>query len=149
MPCRRSIACIFRCIICCIWWCLCLAAAALALQPTQAATATDWAEGRAEQAGLRPGVLEAALQAGEAMRKLSKLIGPSGVLLTNSQNAESQNTKYQADLAKLETRMTTLLARYNKQFSSMESIVGGVNSQKTSLKSTFEGMMASLTGKNS
>ena len=85
--------------------------------------------------------------AGEAMRKLSKLIGPSGVLLTNSQNAETQNTKYQADLAKLETRMTTLLARYNKQFSSMESIVGGVNSQKTSLKSTFEGMMSVYTNK--
>jgi flagellar hook-associated protein 2 len=85
--------------------------------------------------------------AGEAMRKLSKLIGPSGVLLTNSQNAESQNTKYQADLAKLETRMTTLLARYNKQFSSMESIVGGVNSQKTSLKSSFDGMMSVYTNK--
>jgi flagellar hook-associated protein 2 len=85
--------------------------------------------------------------AGEAMRKLSKLIGPSGVLLTNSQNAETQNSKYQADLGKLETRMTTLLARYNKQFSSMESIVGGVNSQKTSLKSTFEGMMSVYTNK--
>ena len=85
--------------------------------------------------------------AGEAMRKLSKLIGPSGVLLTNSQNAETQNTKYQADLAKLETRMTTLLARYNKQFSSMESIVGGVNSQKTSLKSSFDGMMSVYTNK--
>lgn len=85
--------------------------------------------------------------AGEAMRKLSKLIGPSGVLLTNSQNAETQNSKYQADLGKLETRMTTLLARYNKQFSSMESIVGGVNSQKTSLKSSFDGMMAVYTNK--
>ncbi len=85
--------------------------------------------------------------AGEAMRKLSKLIGPSGVLLANSQNAETQNAKYQGDLAKLETRMTSLLARYNKQFSSMESIVGSVNSQKTSLKSTFEGMMAAYTNK--
>ena len=85
--------------------------------------------------------------AGEAMRKLSKLIGPSGVLLTNSQNAETQNSKYQADLGKLETRMTTLLARYNKQFSSMESIVGGVNSQKTSLKSSFDGMMSVYTNK--
>jgi flagellar hook-associated protein 2 len=85
--------------------------------------------------------------AGEAMRKLSKLIGPSGVLLTNTQNAETQNGKYQADLAKLATRMTSLLARYNKQFSSMESIVGGVNSQKTSLKSTFEGMMSVYTNK--
>jgi hypothetical protein len=30
----------------------------------------------------------------------------------------------------------------------MDSLVGNVNSQKTSLKSTFEGMMASLTGKS-
>jgi hypothetical protein len=30
----------------------------------------------------------------------------------------------------------------------MDSMVGSVNSQKTSLKSTFEGMMASLTGKS-
>ncbi|BDU57523.1 flagellar hook-associated protein 2 [Limnohabitans sp. MORI2] len=85
--------------------------------------------------------------AGEAMRKLSKLIGPNGPLLSNSQNAETQNTKYQADLSKLETRMTTLLARYNKQFASMESIVGSVNSQKTSLKSSFDGMMSVYTNK--
>lgn len=85
--------------------------------------------------------------AGEAMRKLSKLIGPNGPLLTNTQNADTQNTKYKDDLTKLDTRMTALLARYNKQFSSMESIVGNVNSQKTSLKSSFDGMMAVYTNK--
>jgi flagellar hook-associated protein 2 len=85
--------------------------------------------------------------AGEAMRKLSKLIGPNGPLLTNTQNADTQNTKYKDDLTKLDTRMTTLLARYNKQFASMQSLVGSVNSQKTSLKSTFDGMMAVYTNK--
>jgi flagellar hook-associated protein 2 len=85
--------------------------------------------------------------AGEAMRKLSKLIGPNGPLLTNTQNADTQNAKYKDNLAKLDTRMTALLARYNKQFTSMESLVGSVNSQKTSLKSTFDGMMAVYTNK--
>ena len=85
--------------------------------------------------------------AGEAMRKLSKMIGPNGPLLSNSQNAETQNAKYQQDLAKLDTRMSAMLLRYNKQFASMESLVGSVNTQKTSLKSTFEGMMAAYTNK--
>ncbi len=40
-----------------------------------------------------------------------------------------------------------MLARYTRQFSQMESLVGSVNAQKTSLKSTFEGMMAAYTNK--
>jgi flagellar capping protein FliD len=43
--------------------------------------------------------------------------------------------------------MDALLARYQKQFASMDSLVGSVNSQKTSLKSTFDGMMATYTNK--
>jgi hypothetical protein len=38
-------------------------------------------------------------------------------------------------------------SRYTKQFALMESLVGGVNAQKTSLKSTFEGMMSMYTNK--
>ena len=82
------------------------------------------------------------------MRKLTKMLGPDGVLVAQSQSAEKQNSKYQLDLEKLGVRMDTLLKRYQKQFASMDSLVGNVNSQKTSLKSTFEGMMASLTGKS-
>jgi hypothetical protein len=41
--------------------------------------------------------------------------------------------------------MATLLERYNKQFASMESMVGQSKSLQTSLKSTFDGMMASYT----
>lgn len=87
--------------------------------------------------------------AGDAVRKLNTMLGANGILTTQSTSATNQNTKYQADLTKLQTRMDILLKRYQKQFAAMDSLVGNVNSQKTSLKSTFEGMMASLTGKNS
>jgi flagellar hook-associated protein 2 len=43
--------------------------------------------------------------------------------------------------------MDTLLKRYQKQFAAMDSFVGSVNSQKSSLKSSFEGMMAAYTNK--
>jgi flagellar capping protein FliD len=86
--------------------------------------------------------------AGDAFIKISKLLSATGPLLTQSESATTQNTKYQFELTKLQTRMDTLLLRYQKQFASMDSLVGNVNSQKTSLKSTFDGMMASLTGKN-
>jgi flagellar hook-associated protein 2 len=85
--------------------------------------------------------------AGDAVRKLTKMLGPDGILVSQSQSAEKQNSKYQLDLEKLGIRMDSLLSRYQKQFASMDSLVGNVNSQKTSLKSTFEGMMAGLTGK--
>ena len=86
--------------------------------------------------------------AGDAVKKLSNILGKTGILLTQTDSANTQNTKYKAELTKLQTRMDALLLRYQKQFSSMDSLVGSVNSQKTSLKSTFDGMMASLTGKS-
>lgn len=86
--------------------------------------------------------------AGDAVKKLTNILGRTGVLVTQSTSATNQNTKYKEDLTKLKTRMDSLLLRYQKQFTSMDSLVGNVNSQKTSLKSTFEGMMASLTGKS-
>ena len=76
------------------------------------------------------------------------MLSASGPLLTKSDNANTQNAKYQEDLTKLGSRMDILLARYQKQFAAMNSLVGNVNSQKTSLKSSFDGMMASLTGKS-
>lgn len=86
--------------------------------------------------------------AGDAFKSISKMLSSSGPMQTQTTNAETQNVKYQEDLTKLGTRMDSLLARYQKQFSSMESLVGSVNSQKSSLKSSFDGMMASLTGKS-
>jgi flagellar hook-associated protein 2 len=84
---------------------------------------------------------------GDAVRKLTNLLDPKGPLMSQSDSANTQNTKYQKDLTDLQTRMDSLLARYTKQFAAMDSMVGQVNSQKTSLKSTFDGMMAAYTNK--
>ncbi|MEN9669938.1 MAG: Flagellar hook-associated protein 2 [Pseudomonadota bacterium] len=83
--------------------------------------------------------------AGDAVKKITNIIGSKGALTTNTATANSQNTKYKADLEKLDTRMTSLLARYTKQFGAMDSLVGQINSQKTSLKSSFDGLMAMYT----
>jgi flagellar hook-associated protein 2 len=85
--------------------------------------------------------------AADAYRRLTSLVAPTGILMSKSGNATTENEKYSADLEKIKARMETLLARYTKQFSLMESMVGGVNAQKTSLKSTFDGMMSMYTNK--
>lgn len=85
--------------------------------------------------------------AGDAVKKLTNLLSATGPLLTKSENANKENTNYRAQLTKLQTRMDALLARYQKQFAAMDSLVGSVNSQKTSLKYTFDGMMATYTNK--
>jgi len=85
--------------------------------------------------------------AGDAVKKLTNLLGPTGPLTTKTNNANTESDKYRARLAALQVRMDALLARYQKQFASMDSLVGSVNSQKTSLKATFDGMMATYTNK--
>jgi flagellar capping protein FliD len=85
--------------------------------------------------------------AGDAVKKLTNLLGPTGPLVTKTNNANTESDKYRVRLAALQVRMDALLARYQKQFASMDSLVGSVNSQKTSLKATFDGMMASYTNK--
>ena len=85
--------------------------------------------------------------AGDAVKKLTNLLSSTGPLTTKTNNANTENGKYRTRLAALQVRMDALLARYQKQFASMDSLVGSVNAQKTSLKSTFDGMMASYTNK--
>ncbi len=85
--------------------------------------------------------------AGEAVKKISTLLDKAGTLTVQSENLSTRIAEYKKDLVKLEERMTLLLARYNKQFANMESMVGQSKSLKTSLASTFEGMMASYTNK--
>jgi len=85
--------------------------------------------------------------AGDALRKITTFLSTTSPLVTQSATAETQNTKYAAALAALQTRMDALLSRYIAQFSAMESLVGNINSQKTSLKSSFDGMMAMYTNK--
>ena len=85
--------------------------------------------------------------AGEAVKKLTAMLDASAALTTQSTNLSTKIATYQKELAALEDRMTAMLARYNKQFAAMESMVGQSKSLQTSLKSTFEGMMASYTNK--
>lgn len=85
--------------------------------------------------------------AGDAVKKLTNILSNTGPLVTKTNNANTQSDGYRAQLTALQTRMDALLIRYQKQFASMDSLVGKTNSQKTSLKSTFDGMMAMYTGK--
>lgn len=80
--------------------------------------------------------------AGEAVKRLDKLLRFGNVIDGQSKRASDQVLRYEADLEKHEDRMQKLLARYTSQFSVMESIVGQSNSMRTSLKGTFEGMMS-------
>jgi len=83
--------------------------------------------------------------AGEASRTLYTMLSSSGSVTVESANATTRIAKYQADLTALEDRMQRLLERYTKQFSSMDSIVGGTKSTQTGLKSSFDGLMAMYT----
>ncbi len=85
--------------------------------------------------------------AGDAVKTLDAMINFNGTISTQSRNTTEQIAKYKTDLKKLDERMTQLLERYSKQFSTMDSLVGQSNSMKTSLKSTFDGMMAQYSGK--
>jgi flagellar hook-associated protein 2 len=76
--------------------------------------------------------------AGEAVKKLTTMLATNGILTTQSTNLTKQITAYNEDLAKLETRMTMLLGRYNKQFGTMEGIVG----QGKNVRSSLTNMMA-------
>ena len=85
--------------------------------------------------------------AGEAVKKLTALLDTTAPLTTQSTNLTTKISEYKKQLDKLDVRMTDLLARYNKQFATMESMVGQSKSLQTSLKSTFDGMMATYTNK--
>jgi flagellar hook-associated protein 2 len=78
--------------------------------------------------------------AGDANKKLSKLLSVSGTLKTATNTTNTQTTTYKDDLTKLQARMDALLIRYQKQFAAMDSMVGNATSTKASLKSTFAGM---------
>ena len=85
--------------------------------------------------------------AGDASKAISKLISSSGTIATESANATTRISKYKDDLVKLEDRMTRVLARYNKQFATMDSMVGQTKSTQTGLTSSFAGLMAMYTNK--
>jgi flagellar hook-associated protein 2 len=95
-------------------------------------------------------VVDGALQYGLSAKlsnRLRDLMSPTGVVMTQSSTAETLVTRYNTDLAKLETRMEGILARYTKQFAAMESLVGQMTSLRESLKSQFENMSAMYSNK--
>ena len=73
------------------------------------------------------------------------MLDKNSAISAQSTNLSKKISAYKLDLEKLELRMSDLLARYNKQFGAMESMVGQTNALKTGLTSTFEGMMAAYT----
>ncbi|MFM8864160.1 MAG: flagellar filament capping protein FliD [Limnohabitans sp.] len=79
--------------------------------------------------------------AGDAVKKIDDMLASSALLSTQSSNAAQQQTRYEADLKKLDERMAQLLERYNQQFTAMESLISQINSQKSGLKSTFDAML--------
>jgi flagellar hook-associated protein 2 len=85
--------------------------------------------------------------AGDAVKKLTATLDATGSLTTQSNNATTKIAAYNKELAKLEARLATILARYNKQLITMDSIVGQTNSMRTGLTATFDGMMAAYTNK--
>lgn len=85
--------------------------------------------------------------AGDASRAIDKMLGTSGTPTIETANATKRITKYQDDLTTLEDRMTRILARYQKQFSAMDSMVGQTKATQTGLTSTFAGMMSMYTNK--
>ena len=85
--------------------------------------------------------------AGGAIRKLGTLLSSTGILSSQTTSINKRISDYKLELTKLEDRMTQLKERYTKQFAAMESIVGQSKSLKSTLSSTFDGMMASYTNK--
>ena len=75
--------------------------------------------------------------AGDAVTKLNSLTESTGLIMTASQTATSKIAEYNKQETALETRMQSLLDQYTMQFSAMDSIVGEMNSLKTSLTNQF------------
>ncbi len=85
--------------------------------------------------------------AGEALRKLEKLMATDGPILSRSKSAESLVTSTQEELSELQERMDGVYERYLKQLSAMDSVVSQMNSLRDSLSGQFEGLMAMYTKK--
>ena len=85
--------------------------------------------------------------AGDAVKQLTSLLLATGPITTQSNDLTTQNQTFQNDLSALQTRMDALLTRYQTEFAAMNSFVGSTNAEKTSLTTSFDGMMAMYTNK--
>jgi len=85
--------------------------------------------------------------AGDALRKLDKLLATDGPILSRSKSAETTVASTQQELTDLQTRMDSVYERYLKQLSAMDTAVSQMNSLRDSLSGQFEGLMAMYTQK--
>lgn len=78
--------------------------------------------------------------AGEAVRKLTKLVATDGTLTKLKDSTNTQIDRYKKDLEALSDRMDKLLKRYQSDLGAMDTFVSQSNSTKTSLTQTFASM---------
>ena len=85
--------------------------------------------------------------AGDSVKTLTSLLSSTGPIQSQTANANTDITKQQNNLSDLQSRMAALLTQYTNQFAAMDSFVGEMNAERTSLTSTFNGMMSMYTNK--
>lgn len=78
--------------------------------------------------------------AGDAVKRLTDLTKNTGYIKVQSDSAQKSMDRYKAQLETVEARLTRLQAAYTKTFANLDALVGSINSQKNSLKSTFDAM---------
>jgi flagellar hook-associated protein 2 len=76
----------------------------------------------------------------ELAARVRDLMAPSGIIVSQSNSAETQVNKYEDKLTDLEDRLKTILDRYTKQFAAMESLVGQITSMRENLKGQFDAL---------
>lgn len=81
--------------------------------------------------------------AGDAVKRLTDLTKSTGYIQSQSNSAKESGERYKAQLEAVEARLTRLQEQYTKTFANLDSLVGSINSQKSSLKSTFDAMLNS------
>ena len=79
--------------------------------------------------------------AGDAVKALTVLMSSSGPIISASNDATARVKTINQKATDLDTRMQALLARYTTQFTAMDTLVGQINSLKTSLTNQFTSML--------
>lgn len=83
--------------------------------------------------------------AGDGLKKIDVMLRSDGTVARQTDTTNALIERQKAELTKLEERMDKLLQRYTRQFSAMDTIVSGINGQRTSLESSLKGLMAMYT----
>lgn len=85
--------------------------------------------------------------AGDAVVQIDKMLRSTGLIARQATTADKKILDYKDELTRLDERMNQILARYMQQFSVMETLVGNSKALQSSLKGSFDGMMAMYTNK--